>query len=40
MSLNQENAHQQRQYVHYFVYYVKATLLLGKVTAYIMYCSL
>jgi len=36
MSLNRE----RRQYVHYIVYHVMAKLLVGDVTAYVMYCSL
>ena len=33
-----EIAHEPRQYVHYLVYYVMAKLLLGEVTAYVLYC--
>ena len=42
MSLNRarEIAYERRQYVHYLVYYVKAKLLRGEVTAYVLYCSL
>jgi len=35
-----EIAYEPRQYVHYLVYYLMAKLLLGEVTAYILYCSL
>jgi len=37
MSLNREKLLKRRQYVHYLVYYVMAKLLLGEVTAYILY---
>ena len=40
MSIKREIAHEPRQYVHYLVYYVMAKLLLGEVTAYVLYCSL